>query len=236
MAEEMKIPHSEMSARWLLSEKIMKSPPRAWIDWRTMMLMWKLTTFDSFAASALRREVSSPVSFRSKKAISWRSKLLKSFSRSRATTRAPAIQKKAPRRPVNAAAPTLKPNSPRMALWKPGVSDVTMADSADAEKCGIATSHSAAATSEREEMARTALSADAKPRSWRHSFSVAFSFSSSSFFRVAGSKRVFAHLRLAPPNDRSTPGRFGASTEVHAAPAASFGPAAATDRATGRRG
>ena len=40
-----------------------------WIDWRTMMLMWKLTTFDSFAASALRREVSSPVSFRSKKAI-----------------------------------------------------------------------------------------------------------------------------------------------------------------------
>ena len=29
MAEEMKIPHSEMSARWLLSEKIMKSPPRA---------------------------------------------------------------------------------------------------------------------------------------------------------------------------------------------------------------
>ena len=47
---------------------------------------------------------------------SWRSKLLKSFSRSRATTRAPAIQKKAPRRPVNAAAPTLKPNSPRMAM------------------------------------------------------------------------------------------------------------------------
>ena len=110
MAELSKRPASEIRASLGLSEKIMNRPPSAWMDCRTMMLMWKLTwgrrkgkvwsyrialrrlrvtqglgvpgasrweahraatrkpyprdltTFESLAASALRREVSSPVS------------------------------------------------------------------------------------------------------------------------------------------------------------------------------
>mmetsp|Transcript_13291 Transcript_13291/g.45458 ORF Transcript_13291/g.45458 Transcript_13291/m.45458 type:complete len:219 (-) Transcript_13291:2-658(-) len=112
------------------------------------MLRLNETTSATRVASLLSREFSDPVDVSSNQPRSWRSIAENMRTRRRLTTRTPASQNRPPRRPVKAA--PSKHAAPRPASWwlARAASPATTALSALDEKCGTATSASAARTRE----------------------------------------------------------------------------------------